>query len=318
MKNPFNEGSQAFMPFYLRIMIGASLWFISYAVISFLGLWIASSITGTSLATFSLGNFENKGPAFAAGLKIIQLFSDLGLFVVPALILPFIIFQHNAVAFMGMKKRTSFAVFILAICLALGIQPLVTVSAYFNEHLVLPHFLSGMEQQMQAMEKKNEGLMKSFLQMHGIWDFIINTVIIAILPAVAEELFFRGFLQKALQIGLKRSHLAVIATAFIFSFIHLEFYGFLPRFLLGLLLGYAYLWSGDIKVPILIHFTNNFMDLCLSYYSGSVETGSGVQNSFGIMQILFSIVSLFVLAYLVYIFKIKLKQQDSMIPYEGN
>lgn len=318
MKNPFLEGSQAFMPFYLRIMIGVSVWFISYGVISFLGLWIATLITGTDINSFSLENFEGKGPAFALGLKTIQLFSDLGLFVVPGLLLPVILFQTNPVAFMGMKKRTSLAVFILAICLALGVQPLVTLTAYFNEHLVLPRFLAGIEQKMKAMEIKNEGLMKSFLQMHGLGDFLINTLIIAVLPAVAEELFFRGLLQKALQIGLKRNHLAIIITAFVFSFIHLEFYGFLPRFLLGLLLGYAYLWSGDIKVPILIHFANNFMDLCLSYYSGSTETGSGIQNSFGWMQVLFCVVSLFVLAYLVYIFKMKIKQQDSIISYEGN
>jgi len=305
------------MPLYLRILLAVSLWFISYAVMSFIGLAVASGVTGISIMGFSAEILNNKSPMLGTGLKIIQVFSDIGLFVIPALILPFIIFQQGPVSFMGMRKRTSILIFILAVCMALSIQPLVSVTALINQHLVLPHFMSGVEQQMQSLEKKNEALMETFLKMHGPFEFFINTLIIAVLPAIAEELFFRGFLQKTLQIRIKSGSTAVIVTAFIFSFIHLEFYGFLPRFILGILLGYAYLWSGDIKVPILIHFTNNFMDLCLSYYAPQADKVNGPQNSFDTMQLVLCFLSLFVLALLAYVFKMK-ANPNLLLNYESN
>jgi len=317
MTNPFKEGLQAFMPHYLRILMAISLWFISYAVFTFIGLSIASAATGIPIMGFNIDGLDTKNSSFASGLKIIQLFSDMGLFIIPALVLPFIIFQKGPVSFMGMQKRTSFLAFVIAVCMALCIQPLVSVTAIVNQHLVLPHFMNGLEQQMQNLEKKNESLMEAFLKMHGPFDFFINTLIIAVLPAVAEELFFRGFLQKTLQTRLKNGGTAVIITAFIFSFIHLEFYGFLPRFILGLLLGYAYLWSGDIKVPVLIHFTNNFMDLCLSYFTPQADKATAAQNSFDNMQLVFCFLSLFALTFLAFMLK-KNIHQNPTISYEGN
>ncbi len=317
MTNPFQEGIQAFIPLYLRILMGISLWFISYAVFTFIGLWIASAATGVSVMGFNIDSLDAKSPPFATGLKIIQVFSDIGLFVIPALVLPFVFFQRGPVSFMGMLKRTSLVVFLIAMCMALCIQPLVSVTALMNEHLVLPHFLSGLEQQMQNLEKKNEALMDTFLKMHGPIDFLINTLIIAVLPAIAEELFFRGFLQKTLQIRIKNGTTVVIVTAFIFRCIHLEFYGFLPRFILGLLLGYAYLWSGDIKVPILIHFTNNFLDLCLSYFTPQAGKIVASQNSLDMIQIILCVLSLFVLALLMYVFKMK-THINTAISYEGD
>ena len=317
MTNPFQRGIQAFMPVYLRILLAISLWFISYALMSFIGLLVASGVTGIGVADFSAEILNNKSAMLGTGLKIIQVFSDIGLFVIPALALPFIIFQQNPVLFMGMRKRTPLLIYLIAICMALSIQPLVSVTAILNQHIVLPHFMSGLEQQMQSLEKKNEALMETFLKMHGPLDLLINTLIIAVLPAIAEELFFRGFLQKALQIRLKSGGTAVIVTAFIFSFIHLEFYGFLPRFILGILLGYAYLWSGDIKIPILIHFTNNFMDICLSYFTSQGNKSIGNENSFDTMQLVFCFLSLFVLAFLAYVFKMKAKPTP-ILSYESN
>jgi len=317
MTNPFQQGIQAFMPIYLRIVLGISLWFISYAVMSFIGLAIASAATGISITGFSTEIFNDKNPMLGTGLKIIQVFSDIGLFVIPALVLPLIIFQQGPVSFMGIRKHTSILIFLIAVCMALSIQPVVSATAILNQHLVLPHFMSGLEQQMQSLEKKNEALMETFLKMHGPFDFFINTLIIAVLPAIAEELFFRGFLQKTLQLRIKSGGTAVIVTAFIFSFIHLEFYGFLPRFILGILLGYAYLWSGDIKVPILIHFTNNFMDLCLSYFTSQGSKANGNENSFDTAQLVLCFMSLFVLAILAYVFKMKAKP-NLIMSYESN
>jgi hypothetical protein len=103
--------------------------------------------------------------------------------------------------------------------------------------------------------------------MNNAKDFIINAFVMAVMPAICEEFLFRGFLQRTLYRWWGRRYLAVILSAFIFSFIHFQFYGFLPRFLLGLLLGYLYLWSGDLKLSIFVHFLNNFISLLAAWYS---------------------------------------------------
>src|SRR5207344_1198984 len=91
----------------------------------------------------------------------------------------------------------------------------------------------------------------------SVLSLAINLFIIAFLPALGEELFFRGMMQKLFSQLTKNNHLAIIITSIIFSAIHLQFYGFLPRMVLGIFLGYLLVWSGSLWLPILAHFVNN-------------------------------------------------------------
>ena len=101
----------------------------------------------------------------------------------------------------------------------------------------------------------------------------INLLVIALIPAIGEELTFRGVLQQALVRGTKNVHVAIILSAAIFSFIHFQFYGFLPRMFLGILLGYLFYYSGSIWTSILMHFVNNGTVVVLAYldYKGVVD-----------------------------------------------
>jgi len=119
---------------------------------------------------------------------------------------------------------------------------------------------------MRNMETEAEKLTESFLVTHTNFDLIINLSMIALLPAVGEELLFRGVLQNLIQQATKNQHWAVIITGFIFSAIHMQFFGFLPRFMLGVFLGYLLVWTGSIWAPILAHFINNGSAVLLSYY----------------------------------------------------
>jgi len=97
---------------------------------------------------------------------------------------------------------------------------------------------------------------------------ILNLFIIAILPAVGEEFFFRGVLQKILIRLFKSVHVAIWVTAFIFSAIHFQFFGFVPRFILGLIFGYLFFWSGTLWLPVISHFINNAVPVIMSYIQG--------------------------------------------------
>jgi membrane protease YdiL (CAAX protease family) len=97
---------------------------------------------------------------------------------------------------------------------------------------------------------------------------ILNVFMIAVLPAIGEELIFRGVFQKILCSLFKSGHLAVWATAFIFSALHLQFFGFIPRFILGLIFGYLFLWSGTLWLPVISHFVNNTVPTVAAYIHG--------------------------------------------------
>jgi membrane protease YdiL (CAAX protease family) len=97
---------------------------------------------------------------------------------------------------------------------------------------------------------------------------ILNLFIIAILPAVGEEFFFRGVLQKILIKLFKSGHVGIWVTAFIFSAIHFQFFGFVPRFILGLIFGYLFFWSGTLWLPVISHFINNAVPVIMAYIQG--------------------------------------------------
>jgi len=96
----------------------------------------------------------------------------------------------------------------------------------------------------------------------------LNILIIAILPAFGEELIFRGVLQKILSDLFRNKHAAVWVTALFFSAVHLQFFGFLPRLILGLAFGYLYLWSGTLWLPIIAHFVNNAVPALGAFFYG--------------------------------------------------
>jgi uncharacterized protein len=126
-----------------------------------------------------------------------------------------------------------------------------------NESLELPTYFSGIENFIKSMEKELSELTQYLTSFTTPMQLIVALVVIAGVAGVGEELIFRGLLQRKLFIALKNEHLAIWLAAFIFSAIHFQFYGFLPRLLLGAMFGYFYFWTGNIWVPIVGHVFNN-------------------------------------------------------------
>jgi membrane protease YdiL (CAAX protease family) len=115
--------------------------------------------------------------------------------------------------------------------------------------------------------------MLRLLDMEGRRELLVSLMLIGILPAIAEELFFRGVVQNELIRHLGSAHLAIWLTAAFFSAIHFQFEGFLPRFYLGALLGYVYYYSKSLFIPVLLHFTNNAILVVSIYFApGKLDT----------------------------------------------
>ena len=128
--------------------------------------------------------------------------------------------------------------------------PLVLFLYQVNKALPLP-------ESFQLMEDQTNDAIKGLLQMDSLLELLANLTLIALLPAIGEELVFRGVVQQQLLRRISQPWVALVLTAIIFSFIHFQFEGFLPRLLLGLLLGWLYWRTGNFWVPVIAHFANN-------------------------------------------------------------
>lgn len=202
---------------------------------------------------------ENVYDIFSQSLTFLR-FSQV-LVVICWLFLPSILFallfKENLKSYFKVDKKISWVYILLIIALVLVIQPLVELSGYLNHQIPFPDSLSALEEMLQRIENSARQVMELFIADKSITGIISNVLIIAVLPALVEEVFFRGCLQQILLKIVKNIHLGVWLTAIIFSAVHMEFYGFIPRILLGAMLGYLFIWSGSLWAPILAHFVNN-------------------------------------------------------------
>ena len=186
-------------------------------------------------------------------------------------------------------------------------MPGINLLGAWNAQLQLPEWLSPLEQWLQQQEEAAAVLTERFLRVRGARALIINIGLMALLPALGEEISFRGVLlnlcsQDAKLSMTKRQHVAIWLVAIIFSAIHMQFYGFVPRMLLGALFGYMLVWTGTLWVPILMHFVNNAIAVVGYYivYQKNIDPdtldaiGSGQTLWLGILSIVLTAVGCYI------------------------
>ncbi len=139
--------------------------------------------------------------------------------------------------------------------------------SYLNSSLALPEFMSGIESWMREMEDQMAEMTKFITDFQTIPELLAGILVIGVLAGIGEEMLFRGLLQPKMHLYTGNAHVGIWLTAFIFSAIHVQFYGFLPRMLLGGIFGYLYYYSGSLTYPILAHIFNNTFTILLIYAS---------------------------------------------------
>lgn len=231
--------------------------------------WLGCIFLLSMFATGSMFVFEQ--PLSVTSLKWIQLFQSAAMFLLPPLCMAYL-WAKAPMQWLQVDKFQSFKVSSMAILLMLVALPAINLLADINQQMALPSFLEPLEAWMKTQEETAKQLTEQFLSVTTYSGLIINILLMALLPAVAEELTFRGVLQRLFQGSnisdfhtVKVPHIAIWVTAILFSAIHMQFYGFLPRMLMGALFGYMLVWTGSLWVPILMHFTNNAMAVILYF-----------------------------------------------------
>ncbi len=162
----------------------------------------------------------------------------------------------------------------LVILLTICIFPISSFTGQINSAIHLPSSLSGLEQWIIDKEKSADNLIDSIVVSDTFGTMLMNLVIIALIPAISEEMIFRGVLQRIFTRLFKSGHFAIFFTAFIFSAIHLQFLGFIPRFILGLIFGYLFFWGRTLWLPIVSHFVNNAFPVIMTYTQGLEKTNA--------------------------------------------
>lgn len=235
---------------FLRVVVWIGL-MIAFTMVVSVG-WLLSDVDKTATSS----------------LKWLQCIQTFSLFLLPALLCAWVWEEkHRPFHWLRMDVKSAWHVVGLAALVMVCAIPGINLLADLNNRIVLPECLSSLEQFFRQMEEEAALLTKRFMQADNVWVMMINMGLMAVLPALAEEMSFRGVLQQLLS-GM-RTHVAIWLTAVIFSAIHMQFYGFIPRMLMGALFGYVFVWTGSLWVPIVMHFVNNGMAVLLYYILSS-------------------------------------------------
>ena len=197
-------------------------------------------------------------------LKYFQVIQSIGLFVVPPFIIGWL-YQGNFSEYLKINRSTRVQSFLLASICLLAVIPFINFLGAINSQMTFPESISGLEGWMKNMENAAQVMIEKFMKVDGISGLMFNIFMIAVLPALGEELMFRGVIQRIFSDWTKNYHWGIWISAFLFSAMHMQFYGFLPRMALGAMFGYLLVWTGTMWVPILAHFVNNLMGV-LGYF----------------------------------------------------
>ncbi len=135
----------------------------------------------------------------------------------------------------------------------------------WNANFHFPDFAEGFARWAREREDILAEQTKFLTQLNTAGELIFALVVIGILPAIGEEIVFRGLIQNELR-RAANTHVAIWFAAFLFSAIHFQFFGFVPRLLLGALFGYLYYWSGNLSLAIIAHFVNNGVSVLALYF----------------------------------------------------
>jgi membrane protease YdiL (CAAX protease family) len=242
--------------------------------ILFIGIVIIGYVIGSAASLFLImlksgfnveiaGEILTNIAEYPVYLREMQFLSQLGAFIFPALLIAYL-FSENYKEYLYLNTPFNGSTVIWAMLSMIFILPFLNLVTQLNQQMVLPDFLKGMEEYMKSMEETGAKLIKSMLRTENMRAIIFNVLIVAVFAAVGEEFLFRGTLQRIFGNMICNKHIIIWSVAFIFSFIHFQFYGFIPRLLLGAYFGYLLDFTKNLWVPVLAHFTNNFIGVTLS------------------------------------------------------
>lgn len=219
--------------------------------------------------------------------KIVQFLFSVIVFGLTGYLYARFAYRDRPVYALGFRPAARNGFYLMAILLLVFSLPLEEWLGELNRHIPLWHW-------MVRAEQDNDRQVEAFVKVHHAFDPVINVMVMAAVPAFCEELCFRGALQPILIRICKRPMAGILVAAFLFSFFHLQFEGFVPRMFLGFLLGAAYWYSGSLWVAIVAHFFFNAVQIVAAMYIPVIASGdrsaASKNPSFSLLFVFLSLV----------------------------
>jgi membrane protease YdiL (CAAX protease family) len=208
-----------------------------------------------------IGQNLNNHPDLMREMQFLQI---LGIFIFPPIICAWL-FSDNYKEYLHIENPIQLPVAAWAFISIVVFVPFINFLGNLNQQMVFPEALKDLETWMKEMEEALGAQLEAMLFTHNIWEIIFNILVVCVFTGIGEEFMFRGLLQKMFGRVLKNPHVLVWAIAILFSTIHFQFYGFLPRLVLGAYLGYLMYYTKSIWICAFAHFTHNFCTLSIIY-----------------------------------------------------
>jgi uncharacterized protein len=273
---------------FTRLLFSILLMISCFASAFLIGLLLAGPLFGVGLKDIISSMSDFTDARTVRLLQYFQVIQSFGLFIAPALLAGYL-FERSSVRYLRLNQPSRLPVYLFTLFLMFACLPFINWMVAMNEAIQLPGFLKGIEDWMKSTEEEAAKLTEAFMNMPTFGRFLFNMGMIALLPAIGEEFVFRGLLQRLLKDWLGNIHAAIFIAAFLFSAMHMQFYGFFPRMLLGIMFGYLFYWTGSLWVPVWAHFINNGAAVIAAYLSqlgilnGDYENFGSTENVFIIL-----------------------------------
>jgi membrane protease YdiL (CAAX protease family) len=283
-----------------RILFSILLMISGFGAFFLIGLILAIPVFGINLGTLQEMMPDPENPEMVSILKYFQMLQSVGLFIFPAWMAAWF-FSGDASSWLKINRLLHIKYFLVTLAVMACSLPFINLLITWNEAMTLPALLEPVETWMKNAEQEAARLTDAFLNMSSWGGFFFNLFLIAALPAIGEELIFRGLFQRLFTEWLKKPHLAIWLTAILFSAIHMQFYGFLPRLVLGLIMGYLFYLSGSLWLPVFAHFLQNGSVVVASWMEqqgviqGDYQNFGSTDNLFLLAGSVFSVLGLFIL-----------------------
>jgi membrane protease YdiL (CAAX protease family) len=246
-----------------KFLFSVVILFILGLAFQFLGAFLAAWIYGFSVSdVLALGAYEDS--RYVAASKMIQMLGSVGTFIIPAFLFSYL-FDGDLFSYYKFRNPTGMAPMLLVILMMVSVIPFINYMAEINLKMEIP--IRALDQLLRTLESTAEEMMVAFTATKSFGGLLMNLLMIGVIAAVGEELIFRGLIQRLMTQMIKNPHLAILITALLFSAFHFQFFSFLPRFVLGLVLGYLMYYGQSIWYPILAHFVNNAMGVIYYYFN---------------------------------------------------
>lgn len=292
-----------------KTAISPSLQFLALIAITFVVIGLGYLVgAGIVIGVFGkktlsdIAGLNLNGPGVVNGLWILQVVSTTIPIMAAAVLFSYFIVKQPQEY---LKNTTKFPWLlpIVIFCVMLISSPMIEFLSAINQRLQLPSFLSGLQQWIRDTEEQAERLSAILLEMKTIRSFIFKLLLVGLFTSIVEEFMFRGCIQTIFTKWTKNAHAAVWITAALFSAFHMEFFGFLPRMMLGVLFGYFVLWSGSIWTAVWGHFVNNGTAVIVSYLfqNKMIKVNPEDRHIFNWASYLFSLIIVLFLLYLYYV-----------------